>query len=84
MKESLKSFYSEFKNEVKVNNMAIGIFKNTLIYILLEENPDKMSEMMDKFQQEINRFMVPVKPDRQNKRNANPKNRHHVNQRKTF
>ena len=55
----------KYKNEVKVNNMAIGIFKNTLIYILLEENPDKMNEMMDKFQQKINRFMVPVKPNRQ-------------------
>lgn len=74
----------KYKNEVKVNNMTIGIFKNTLIYILLEENQDKMNEMMDKFQQEINWFMVPVKSNRQNKRNANPKNRHHVNQRKTF
>lgn len=74
----------KYKNEVKVNNMAIGIFKNTLIYILLEEKPDKMNEMMNKFQQEINRPMVPVKLNRQNKRNANPKNRHRVNQRKTF
>ena len=39
MQESLKEFYWEYKNKMKTNtNMSVGIFKNTLIYILLENN----------------------------------------------
>lgn len=36
--------------------------------------------MMDKFCLAIEKYIIPVK----NKRNNNPKNRYHVNQRKTF
>lgn len=75
----------KYKNKMKINNnMAIGIFKNTLIYILLEENEKERSKMMNKFQQAINKFMVPVKPNRKFERKNNPKNRYHINQRKTF
>lgn len=81
------SFVSNFKykNNVKINNnMAIGILKNTLIYIFLEEDAEKRAEMMNKFFNTITKYLVPVKPGRQNKRKANPKNRYHINQRKTF
>ena len=44
----------------------------------------KRSEMMDKFCLAIEKYIIPVKPGRKNKRNNNPKNRYHVNQRKTF
>ena len=72
---------TKYKNKMKTNtNMSVGIFKNTLIYILLENNEKKRSEMMDKFCLAIEKYIIPVK----NKRNNNPKNRYHVNQRKTF
>lgn len=75
----------KYKNNVKVNNnMAIGIFKNTLIYIFLEEDSKKRSEMMRVFQKQINSFIVPIKPGRKSPRKNNPKNRYHINQRKTF
>ena len=75
----------EYKNKMKVNNnMAVGIFKNSFIYIFLEENIDKRSELMEKLQEARNKFIVPVKPGRKNTRNNNPKNRYHINQRKTF
>lgn len=75
----------KYKNQVKINNnMAIGIFKNTLIYIFLEEDNIKRTEMMDKFMEAITRFIVPIKPSRKNARKTNPKNRYHINQRKTF
>ena len=65
----------EYKNKMKVNNnMAVGIFKNSFIYIFLEENIDKRSELMEKLQEAINKFIVPVKPGRKNPRNNNPKN----------
>ena len=76
---------TKYKNKMKTNtNMSVGIFKNTLIYILLENNEKKRSEMMDKFCLAIEKNIIPVKPGRKNKRNNNPKNRYHVNQRKTF
>ena len=76
---------SKYKNKMKTNtNMSVGIFKNTLIYILLEDNEKKRSEMMDKFCLTIEKYIIPVKPGRKNKRNNNPKNRYHINQRKTF
>ena len=75
----------KYKNKVKINNnMAIGIFKNTLIYIFLEEDSNKRAEMMDKFMEAIMQYIVPIKPGRKNERNANSKNRYHINQRKTF
>ncbi len=75
----------KYKNRVKINsNMAIGIFKNTLIYILLEEESSKRTEMMNKFQEAIKAHMVPIKPNRTNTRKNNTKNRYHINRRKTF
>lgn len=75
----------KYKNKMKTNmNMSVGIFKNTLIYILLEDNDKKRSEMMDKFCLAIEKYIIPIKPGRKSQRNNNPKNRYHVNQRKTF
>lgn len=75
----------KYKNKMKTNmNMSAGIFKNTLIYILLEDNNKKCCEMMYKFCMAIEKYIIPVKPGRKNQRNNNPKNRYHVNQRKTF
>lgn len=75
----------KYKNKMKTNsNMSVGIFKNTLIYILLEDNAKKRCEMMDKFCTTIEKYIIPIKPGRKNKRNSNPKNRYHINQRKTF
>ena len=75
----------KYKNKVKINgNMAIGLLKNTLIYIFLENNLDKRSELFDKFYEAMMKFIVPIKPGRKNPRRTNPKNRYHINQRKTF
>lgn len=75
----------KYKFKMKTNmNMSVGIFKNTLIYILLEDNDKKRCEMMDKFCMAIEKYIIPIKPGRKNQRNNNPKNRYHVNQKKTF
>ena len=66
------------------DNMATGIFKNTLIYILLEEDAIKRDNMMEKFNEAIMKYIVPVKPNRKYPRKNNAKNRYHINQRKTF
>lgn len=73
------------KNIVKTNdNIAVGVFKNTLIYILLEQNANKRNEMMEKFNKIIEKHYVPIKPDRKYPRIGNAANRHHINQRKSF
>ena len=59
-------------------NMSVGIFKNTLIYILLEDNDKKRCEMMDKFCMAIEKYIIPIKPGRKNQRNNNPKNRYPI------
>ena len=75
----------KYKNKMKTNmNMSVGIFKNTLIYIFLEDNDRKRSEMIDKFCLAIEKYIIPIKLGRKSQRNNNPKNRYHVNQRKTF
>ena len=74
-----------YKNKMKTNtNMSVGIFKNTLIYILLENNTQKRTKMMDNFCLAIEKYIIPIKSGRKNQRNNNPKNRYHINQRKTF
>lgn len=50
-------------------NFFIDIFKNTLIYILLEIMAKKHCEMMDRF---CIKYIIPVKLNRNN----NPKNRY--------
>ena len=47
--------------------MAIGIFKNTLIYIFLEEDNNKRAEMMERFLEAITQYIVPIKPGRKMK-----------------
>lgn len=75
----------KYKHKMKINNnMAIGILKNTLIYILLEDNAEKRNEMMEKFNKRILKYTIPIKPGRKSERKNNPKNRYHINQRKSF
>lgn len=78
-------YKDKYKHKMKINNnMAIGILKNTLIYILLEDNAEKRSEMMEQFNKRILKYTVPIKPGRKSERKNNPKNRYHINQRKSF
>lgn len=62
----------KYKNKMKTNmNMSVGI--NTLIYILLENNDRKRSEMMDKFCLAIEKYIIPIKSGRKSQRNNNSK-----------
>lgn len=75
----------KYKNPMKTNNnMSVGIFKNTLIYILLENDIKKRGEMMDKFCMSLEKYILPIKKERKNPRTNNIKNRYNVNQRKSF
>lgn len=81
--ESLKNY--KHKHKAKTNkNMAIGIFKDTFIYILLENDGDKRSKMMDDLIEEMEEYIIYEIPNRKNERKNNPKNRYNINQRKSF
>lgn len=75
----------KYKNKMKTNmNMSVEIYKNILIYVLLEDNNRKRAEMMNKFSLAIEKYIILIKPGRKTQRNNNPKNRYHINQRKNF
>ena len=76
---------SKYKNKMKINcNMAIGILKNSFIYIVLEKNSTKRNKMIDNLEKAIEEHLVPIKDGRKNPRNSNPRNKHNLNQRRSF
>ena len=75
----------EYLNQMKINvNMATGFMKKALILILLEEDVNKQAKLLDRLFDKITKYIVPIKPNRKSKRKNNPKNKHHINKRKTF
>lgn len=76
---------SKYKNKMKVNsNMAIGIFKNTFINIILEKNKTRRKYKMNKLMEAMQEYIIPIKRGRSYPRTNNPKNRYNINQRKSF
>lgn len=75
----------KYKHEVKTNkNMAIGLFKDKLINIFLENDGHRRATMMNELVDEMSKYLVYVIPRRKNERKCNPKNKYHLNQRKSF
>jgi hypothetical protein len=57
------------KYEYKVNtNIIIGKLKNSLVSMLLEENPRKRSKLFKKTMKEISNNIIPIRPGRSNVR----------------
>ncbi|HEY5589013.1 MAG TPA: IS4 family transposase, partial [Candidatus Paceibacterota bacterium] len=55
----------DLKYEYKVNtNILIGKLKNSLVYMLLEENPRKRSKILNKIMKEVSRNIIPIRPGR--------------------
>ena len=70
----------KYKHKHKTNkNMAIGIFKDDFINILLEDDASKRSRMTSILMDEIRKYTLPEIPDRKNPRKNNPKNRYNIN-----
>jgi hypothetical protein len=79
---SEKNKGKNLKYEYKVNtNILIGKLKNSLVYMLLEENPRKRSKLLKKTIKEISNNIIPIRPGRKNHRrmtlraNKNPMNK---------
>lgn len=76
----------KYKHEMKINkNMAVGFFKKSLIVILLEKDKNKRNSMLDAMTNKMQKYLVPVRKERNYPRNKNrDKNKHSLTKRKSF
>ena len=74
----------ELKYEYMVNtNILIGKLKDSMVLMLLENNSEKRSSMLNSIMQEISRYTVPIRPGRSNIRKKGLKaNKHPMNQKR--
>ena len=56
---------NDYKHRMAVNRtLCIGLLKNDLIYILLEKDKNKQTDLFQQLYDEISENIVPVRPDR--------------------
>lgn len=76
---------NKYKHEMTINeNMAIGLFKNEMIHIMLEKNDNKRLELYDKLINKISKYKIPIRKDRKYKINFRADNKHSFNKLKSF
>ena len=75
----------KYKYEMKINeNISIGLFKNEMIYIMLEDNDKKRVKRYDKLCKKILKYKIPIRKDRQYKIQWRPDNQNSYNKLKCF
>ena len=68
--EQADHLQNDYKHRMAVNrSLCIGLLKSDLIYIILEDDPDIKSELMQRLYDEISENIVPVRPYRHYERN---------------
>lgn len=76
---------SQYKHEMKVNeNVAIGLFKNEMIHIMLEEDEYKKTEKYDNLCAKILKYKIPIRKDREYKIKFKPDNQNSYNKLKGY
>ena len=74
-----------YKHEMKINeNISIGLFKNEMIYIMLEDDDKKRLKRYDKLCRKILKYKIPIRKDRQYKIQWRPDNQNSYNKLKGF
>lgn len=74
-----------YKHEMKINeNISIGLFKNEMIYIMLEDDDKKRVTRYDKLCKKILKYKIPIRKDRQYKIQWRPDNQNSYNKLKSF
>jgi len=80
-----KSREKGYKHEVRTNeNLAIGIFKDHLIRLLLYEDPEERRQQMEQLQTDMERHIVPVRSQPSRARKWNYLNKNKCNQKPSF
>lgn len=76
---------NDYKYEMKINeNMAIGLLKNNLILIMLENDKTKRLASFDALVAKIYRFKVPVRKNRNFEVKFKTDNTNSINKLKAF
>lgn len=76
---------SKYKHQMKINmNMAVGFVKKSLIKIIIEEDENEQTKMLDLLEKKIEKYLIPIKKDRHYPRNKMKKNKYSINKRKAF
>ena len=76
--------FKKNKYKYKINyNLAVGIFKNTFILLLLEPFRDKIVLMISKIIHQMTRKLTPIKPNRSNPRSASRRTQRFPHNRKS-
>ena len=67
-----------------VSSTIVGLFKNEMIYIMLEEDDEKRLERYDKLCLKILRYKIPIRNDRKYNIQRRPDNKNSYNKLKSF
>lgn len=71
---------NKYKHEMTINeNMAIGLFKNEMIKIMLEEDENKRFELYDNLIDKMSKYKIPIRKDRKYKVHFSPYNKNSYN-----
>ena len=58
----------KYKHEMTINeNIAVSLFKNKMIKIMLEEDKNKRLKMYDKLIEKMSKYKIPIRKDRKYK-----------------
>lgn len=75
----------KYKYEMKVNeNIAIGLFKNEMIYIMMEEDDNERIKRYDKLCTKILKYKIPIRKNRNYKIEPRVNNKNSYNKLKSF
>lgn len=75
----------KYKHEMKINeNISIGLFKNEMVYIMLEDDDKKRLKRYDKLCKKILKYKIPIRKDREYKIKWRPDNQNSYNKLKSF
>ena len=75
----------KYKYEMKINtNVSIGLFKNEMIEILLEDNNIKRLRKYNKLSKKILKYRIPIRKDREYEIKWRPDNKNSYNKLKSF
>ena len=76
---------SKYKHEMKVNeNIAIGLFKNEMIYIMMEKDDNERIKRYDKLCTKILKYKIPIRKNRNYKIEPRVNNKNSYNKLKSF
>lgn len=66
------------------NNIAIGIIKEDLIHMTLEDNPEKRSDIFRSIIESIAKNIVPIRENRQYTRKRSPSTKYPMTKKRSY